>query len=283
MSAITRPALRYYGGKWRIARWIISHFPPHVAYCEPFAGAASVLLHKAPSVLEVYNDSDHVVVTFFRVLRERTEELIRAIQLTPYARAEVKHAYQACDDEVEAARRFYVRAWQSRGGPRAQWGTGWRYQRQDNRGKRVIGDWNDTDHLWRIVARLKQVQLECGPADEVIQRFDSPDTLYYCDPPYLAETRSESWSRRGYAQEMTDDDHRRLAGVLHQARGMVLLSGYRSSLYADLYRDWPVVTRETQTDNPAAGMRTECLWLSPAAAARGRQLGLPLNWKRQRP
>jgi DNA adenine methylase len=269
--ALTRPALRYHGGKFRLAPWIIGHFPPHVCYVEPFAGAASVLLRKPPSTLEVYNDVDGAVVGFFRVLRERTDELLRSLALTPYSRSEVTLAFEPCDDDLEAARRFYIRSWQSRGGPRGQWKTGWRYQKRDNRGGQCVGDWSNTDHLTTIVERLRSVQFECDDAETVIRRFDAPDTLFYCDPPYLAATRSDSWGRRGYAHELSDDDHRRLADVLHGIRGMALVSGYPSPLYDELYGDWRVATCRSQTDGPIKTERTECLWLSPAAAARARQ------------
>ena len=102
---VTRPALRYYGGKFRLAPWIIGHFPVHECYVEPFGGAMSVLLRKAPARYEVYNDLDREVVNLFRVLRERPEEFIRAIELTPYSRAEQLLAFEpAPEDELERAR-----------------------------------------------------------------------------------------------------------------------------------------------------------------------------------
>lgn len=275
MSAPTRPPLRYFGGKWRLSQWIIGHFPPHLCYVEAFAGGSSVLLRKPPAEYEVLNDLDGTVVTFFRVLRERTAELVRAIELTPYARAEQELAYEPTADELEIARRLYVRAWQTMGGPRTQWKSGWRFQHTDNRGKRVIDDWNSTDHLWAVAERLKVTQIERGDALTVIRRFDRADTLFYCDPPYVPDTRNDRWREKSYQHEMTDDDHRCLAETLHGIVGMAVVSGYRSPLYDQLFSDWTMVTRQEQTNN--GGLAIECLWLSPNAVARARQLSMPLG------
>jgi len=263
MTAPRRPPLRYHGGKWRLAPWLLKHFPPHVCYVEPYGGGASVLLRKPQSYLEVYNDIDGEVVHFFRVLRERTEEFTQAVRLTPFSREELDLAYLDCDNPLERARRFYVRAWQGRGGPRAQWKTGWRFQISDARGKRSVDDWNDTRHLRGIVERLKNVQIECGEALRVIERYDKPETLYYLDPPYPAETRSKRWRRRAYQYEMTTEDHGRLAGVLHDIEGMAIISSYRSKLYDDLYAHWSRTCTETQTDGKTK--RVECIWLNQAA------------------
>ena len=140
-----RPALRYYGGKWRLAPWIISHFPPHICYVEPFCGAASVFLRKPPAEFEVINDLDGEVVNFFRVLRDRTDELIRAIVATPYSRAEYDEAWQTVEEPLERARRYYIRAWQGWGGGKGSRPSGWRYQLSNNRGKSVIMDWIDVE------------------------------------------------------------------------------------------------------------------------------------------
>lgn len=114
METVKRPALRYHGGKFRIAQWIINQFPEHLCYVEPFGGGGSVLLRKSPAKIEVYNDLNGGVVNFFRVLRERPADLIAAIELTPYSRKEFIQAQEPCDDPLERARRFYVWSWQGR-------------------------------------------------------------------------------------------------------------------------------------------------------------------------
>ena len=261
LSTVTRPALRYFGAKYRLAPWIIGHMPPHVCYCEPFGGGANVLLRKPASTYEVYNDIDGEVVNFFRVLRERTADLVQAIQLTPHSREEQRLSFEPCDDPFERARRLYVRSWQSYGGCRTQWRSGWRYSVRQSAHKAVTRSWGETDHLWPIVARLKQVQIEHDDALKVIARFDDPGTLYYCDPPYLAETRSRRWRYKAYTHECDEAYHRALAERLQAVEGLVLLSGYDAPLYRELYPGWEVATMRAHTD--FASQTTECLWISP--------------------
>ena len=102
----TRPLVRYHGGKWMLAPWIIAHFPPHRTYVEPFGGGGSVLLRKTRSYAEVYNDLGGEIVNLFRVARARGEELARLVELTPFARAEFAESYEPAEDELEEARRL---------------------------------------------------------------------------------------------------------------------------------------------------------------------------------
>lgn len=256
-AAIKRPVLRYFGGKWRIAPWVISHFPPHTCYVEPFGGGGSVLLRKEPSPIEVFNDLDREVVHFFRTLRERGDELIRMIALTPYARDELELTYEPVDDPIERARRMFVRSWQGRGGARNQWKAGWRYQRSDAQRKSSVRDWDEWERLYDVVARLKQIQIERQAATKIIDVYDTPDTLFYCDPPYTAESRAQRWARHAYAHEMTDGDHRALAERLQAVRGMVVISGYPSPLYDEMYGGWE---RRTMTTLGEGGQHTRRLY-----------------------
>jgi DNA adenine methylase len=252
----------------------LAHLPAHRCYVEPF-GAASILLRKRPSVIEVLNDADQRLMRFFRTLREREAELVRAIDLTPYSRAEFEAAFEPADDPVEDARRVYVLCWQGRSRGLGEWRTGWRYEITGNRVRRAVDDFR-SDHLPAVAQRLKSVQLECDQAAAVIARYDAPGTLHYLDPPYVWETRSKRTSKVSarYSAELDEDGHRALAAQLHGLAGMVVLSGYPSPLYADLYEaaGWTRVDRTCLTDH---GYRVESLWLNPAAAAalqRGRQL-----------
>lgn len=284
---VSRAALRYYGGKHMLASWIASHFPPHTCYAEPFGGAASVLLHKAPAPIEVYNDADKLVVTFFRVLRERPDELRRAIALTPYAREECRlactpeaHDPESGLDEVERARRFYVQAWQSRHGAPSRGQMGWRFERQVGRTRTVVDAWCQDEHLLEIVARLKLVQLECGDAFGVLARYDAPTTLFYVDPPYVQSLRGTRWRTAGYAVELDDAGHARLAEALRRAAGMVVLSGYDCPLYRELYpqrEGW--MREERRSVMQSAAVATESLWLSPRTVETlgRRQLSFPLE------
>lgn len=256
----TRPALRYFGGKWRIAPWIISYFPEHVSYVEPFCGAASVLLRKTPSKLETINDKDGEIVNFFGVLRTYPEQLIKAIELTPYSRSEYWNAYEPADDPIEQARRYYVRSWFGRGGMRKESG-GWRFLKTNARGGSVVDDWRRIGHLRQVVERLQAVQIENDDALTIIKRYDTPNTLFYADPPYVFSTRSERW-KTAYRYEMTDEEHCQLAEVLNRVKGMVILSGYQSALYENLYPGWKIVSKSTWKGNLKEALET--LWINPA-------------------
>lgn len=269
-TEIKRPALRYYGGKWKLAPWIISHFPPHKNYVEPCGGAASVLLQKPRSPLETYNDLDGNVVSFFRVLRDRPEELIRKIRLTPWARAEYELSLEPCDDEVERARRFYIKLWLSVGASPTATAGQFRYARNFD-GYYMS---HNIETIESAAERFTNVQIENLPSDEVIRRYDHPQALVYFDPPYTTEERSH---KAEYIFEWTSEQHAEAASLLRQADGYVVVSGYASPLYAELYEahGWQRVDKESQTNS--GGKRIESLWLSPRTVevlAKPRQLGL---------
>lgn len=272
MSAMPRrPVLRYHGGKWRIAPWIISHFPAHRVYVEPFGGAASVLMRKPKSFAEVYNDLDGDLVNVFRVLRDPiSAALLRALlELTPWARAEFDLSYVPCPTEpIEQARRTMVRCAMGHGtSSRRKGRTGFRGKafRQNQTGSQDWTTWPQQIDAW--VERLRAVVIECRPAYEIIAHQDTPETLFYVDPPYPLETRNSMRNRgdlgRAYAHEMTTEDHTALADQLREVRGMVVLSGYACPLYDDdLYHDWFRVDREAWADG--GRKRTEVLWLNRA-------------------
>ena len=268
-----RPALRYYGGKWRTAPWILSHFPPHVCYVEPFGGAASVLIQKERSQIEVYNDLNSDVVSYFRVLREQPEALSRAVYLTPYAREEYDLATSGEEvaDPVERARRFCVWSWQSQYF-KLRSKSGWRVINNDSRSQSPAADWANMTHLNAIADRFRKVQIEHGPAIDVIKRYDSPETLFYVDPPYVLDTRVD---RSAYVHEMSDSDHAALAEALHAAKGSVVLSGYRSDLYEALYSDWWSADTTSRINSPnGAKLATETVWTNAEAQRRLNSQGL---------
>jgi DNA adenine methylase len=282
IDAPKRPALRYYGGKWNLAPWIISHFPEHKNYVEPCGGAASVLLQKPRSPLETYNDLDSNVVNFFRVLRDRPDELIQRLKLTPWARAEYELSLKPCEDELEAARRFFVSSWMSmQGGHHSKTSKTWRAKHNavhKDGGTR----WamcpteliKNVDGMAAVWERLRLVQLENRPAKDVIGRYDNKDTLIYFDPPYMPETRSNS---NTYLIEQDADFHIESATLLRQAHGFVIVSGYASPIYTELYEahSWRRVDKESQTNS--GGKRIESLWISPrtwAALRKPRQLSV---------
>lgn len=274
MSEIQRPALRYRGGKWRIASWIIRHLPVHECYVEPFMGACSVLLQKPPSAFEVVNDLDGYVVAFFRCLRDRRADLEESIWLTPCSRQELRLAYEPAEDELEKARKLYMRCAIGRGSANRK--SGWRFQKAWNGwGKDYPRLMKHLDHFGPIADRLMTVQIEQDDALATIRRFDGPRTVFYVDPPYMAEFRARS--RDLYSTELNDEDHLRLAEVLHSIVGMALVSGYASPLYEKIYAGW------RQVKKIAYGERqkqvTECLWISPAAeqALSNSQIEMPVH------
>lgn len=271
---LSRPLLRWHGGKWRLAPWIIAHFPPHRIYVEPFGGAASVLLRKARSYGEVYNDLDGEVVGLFRVLQDppAAARLVELLRLTPFARAEFKLSYQPSEDPVEQARRLIVRSFMGFGsnahasGESGHRSTGFRGN-SDRRGTTPAQDWASYPPALRaIVERLAGVVVECRDALAVMVQHDSPDCLHYVDPPYLWDTRSPGnkydIKYRMYRHELDDDAHARLLSELRQLSGMVALSGYAAPVYDHALEGWD--RREIDSYADGARPRRECLWLNPA-------------------
>lgn len=273
-DAPARPALRYHGGKWRAASWIVSCLPEdHDVYVEPFGGSAAVLLKKQRSAIEVYNDLDGEVVNFFWALRDRPEELIRAIYWTPFAHEEQRLSRQPTSESLEAARRFYVRSHLTISGPTAQWNSGWRRQKKMSRGrngksnmKPAAKSFMEVEHLYHIAERMRGVIIESTDAMEIIRRYDQTRAVFYIDPPYVKSTRRR-WSASAYQHEMTDEQHRELAAVLRECCGMVVLSGYDCDLYRELYADWLRLDRDYRTNGNTEGMATESLWLNPQIQA----------------
>lgn len=259
----SRPVLRYHGGKWRLAPWIISHFPAHRAYVEPFGGAASVLVRKPRAYAEVYNDLDGEVVNVFRVLRDRPDELRDAAALTPFAREEFELSYLPADDPVEQARRTVFRSMAGFGSPGAS-GRLTGFRANSNRSHTTPAfDWkNWPDQVGHFAARLRGVVIESKPAVEVMAQHDAPDTLHYLDPPYPRSTRTSN-DAQGYRHEMTDDEHAALLRYARDMEGMVIVSGYSCALYDDELSDWRRVEREALADG--ATKRVEVLWVSPRA------------------
>lgn len=280
IDAPTRPALRYHGGKWRLAPWIISHFPPHRIYVEPYCGAASVLLRKSRSYAECINDLDGEVVNLFRVLRNpaQARELVRMVELTPFARSEFEESYLLHGDPIEQARRTLLRSFAGFGSAMSQaHATGFR-DNTTRAGTTPAHDWAGMPSAIELIAqRMRGVVVDKRPALELIVRHDTDETLFYIDPPYVAATRSERYRHSAYNFEMTDNDHRDMAAVLHGIKGMAIVSGYACDLYDhELFADWRRIEREAHAEG--ARDRTEVLWLSPrtSAALRDNHEDLPL-------
>ncbi|KAA3658041.1 MAG: DNA adenine methylase [Chloroflexi bacterium] len=266
-------AFGWYGGKFSHLDWLLPLLPKTTHYCEPFGGSAAVLINRHPSPVETFNDIDGELVNFFRVLRTQKEELLEAIGLTPFSREELRIAVNDSLEgiaDLERARRFFVRARQVRTGLAQTASEGrWAHCKLTSRAGMAgaVSRWlGSVEGLSEIAQRLLRVQIENEPALKVIKRFDSPETLFYCDPPYVHESRSDT---QAYAYEMSDEDHRQLAEVLNNVQGKVALSGYHSPLMKELYGDWTFIeapTKKAHSTNTRPDTtkqtRTEVLWIN---------------------
>jgi DNA adenine methylase len=271
---VKRPLGPFFGGKWKLAPWILSHMPAHRVYVELFGGGGSVLLRKPRSHLEVYNDLDSEMVNVFRVLRERPNELVRAIDLTPYAREEYELALEFSEDPVERARRCLVRMGLGFSGSSSQYEPGSSarppgFATGDLRagGAKAVAWSVFGQALINLVERVKGVTVEHRDAAELVPVWDSAGTVFYADPPYLPEVRR---TKKAYKYEMSEEQHIELARVLNGVKGSVLVSGYASPLYEDLYRGWErheknALSQGASRKSPLVdAVRVEVLWVKRA-------------------
>lgn len=266
-------AFGYYGGKFSHLDFILPLLPTHYPhYCEPFGGSGAVLINRNPAQVETYNDLDREVTNFFACLRGEGEELIRLISLTPFSREELvrANASEKGLSNLERARRFFVRARQTRTGLAQTSSEGrWAHCVLTSRAGMAgaVSRWlGSVEGLAEIVQRFQRVQIENAPAIEVIRRYDSPGTLFYCDPPYPHEARGDA---KAYGYEMSDAEHEALAAALHQTEGAVAISSYKCALMDDLYGKWVRIDAPEQLCNSSKTSRMESLWLNFTPPAHG--------------
>lgn len=268
MKPPRRPVIRYYGGKWKLAEWIISHFPPHRCYVEPYGGAGSVLMHKKPSKVEVYNDLSDEIVNLFRVLRSqsKSKKLMQLLDLTPWSRTEWLSCYKKVKDPVEQARRTVVLAYQGHNPSKAlnRVSNVWRSSSGGHH-KMPQDFMNYTNALTDITIRLKQVMIENRPAEKVCLQHDSEETLHYLDPPYVMKERSTKGNF--YQHELKSiDDHMEALRWANELEGFVMVSGYKNPEYLDFCRqnNWCIKTTTAVTGAAKKGnsKRTEYLYMN---------------------
>ena len=250
--------LKYPGAKHRAAKWLVSLVPEHEVYCEPFFGSGAVFFAKPKAKIETINDLDGNVVNYFRIVREHPEELSRLLSLTPYAREEYMAAFEEKegDTDIEKARKFAVRCFMG-------FSCGIRYKRgfrtsQCGSGPRIPDKWRQLPETILLAAdRLKDAQIECLPALELIRRYDTKDVFLYVDPPYLGNTRK----RYLYQHEMdSEEEHRKLLELLLAHPGKVMISGYDNPLYDRMLAGWRKEQRKSQAENGLA--RVETVWMN---------------------
>ncbi|CAN5150913.1 DNA adenine methylase [soil metagenome] len=259
-------AFGWYGGKYSHLDFILPNLPNgETHFCDVFGGSAAVLINRKPAPLETYNDLDSELVNFFVILRDQNDELVRAIGLTPFSREEL---IKACTSEpnlsnLERARRFYVRARQTRTGLAQTSSEGrWAHCVLTSRAGMAgaVSRWlGAVDGLPEIAQRLLRVQIENAPALEVIERYDSEKTLFYLDPPYVHESRGDS---NAYGNEMTNWDHIQLGEFLRNIHGRAVISGYRTKLYDELFKDWNRIDAPEKLCNSSKGFRQESIWVN---------------------
>lgn len=257
-----RAIIKYPGAKWRIADWIISYFPKHHSYLEPFFGSGAVLFRKNRSAIETVNDLDGDVVNLFDWIREDPERLAHEIYFTPYARDVYDRAYAAQYTETDSFQRavnFYIRMMMGHGFRMTGERVGWKNDVQGREASYATKQWCSLpDTIIEAAKRLRGVQIENRPAVDLIRRFNFPNVLIYADPPYVLSTRYGA--KKQYRHEMTDDDHMELLETLRAHAGPVIISGYESSLYDEGLHGWYKAMKTSMTQTTAK--RKEILWMN---------------------
>jgi DNA adenine methylase len=256
----TKPPFSYYGGKQRLASRIVPLLPRHTVYAEPFCGGATILFRKPwPKVMntdyyrEVINDTNSDVVNFFEQLRDNGEELCRLLKLTPYSQEEYKKAKTRTipRDSVERARAFFIHVNQSfANNLLAGWGTAVYGANQSTK-------WtNGVNRLPQYIERMKGVSVANEDALRFIDRWDSPHTLFYCDPPYPS-------TNQGHYGGYTLDDFRALVDKLNACKGNFVLSCY-DVIPDEMPQDWERFefksTMTAARDKSLNKSRTEVVW-----------------------
>ena len=250
--------IKYPGSKWSIANWIISYFPQHHSYLEPFFGSGAVLFNKPRSNIETVNDLDGNVVNLFDWIKKDPERLAREIYLTPYARQIYDSAFKTVpEDSFDKAVNFYIRLNMGHGFRTNGEKVGWKNDVQGRERAYASQDWCSLpDKIMLAAERLRGVQIENVPAVELIKRFNHPNVLIYADPPYMLSTRHG----KQYRFEMGNEEQSNLLEVLHAHKGLVLISGYDSDLYNDSLQGWYRV--EIDCYSQTATKKREVLWMN---------------------
>lgn len=256
MAGQIKPPFAYFGGKITLAPKIAELLPKHDHYIEPFAGSLAVLLAKSPVGRETVNDLDGDLVNFWKVLRDQPEELERVTRLTPHSREEYEASKDLDGDDLERARRVWVRLTQGRSNSMKP--TGWKFQKSSETGlSRPEYQASYVQRMSAAAERMQRVSIENRDAIELIRDYGTESTVcIYADPPYLGSTRAAN-----YRMEMLEDDlHVQLAAALRECKASVVLSGYASPLYEELYPGWHRMELKAPTAMSGRAAENEVLW-----------------------
>lgn len=246
-------AVPWIGGKTSILDFLLPLIPYGKAYIEPFGGSGAVILARKQSNTDVYNDIDESLVNFFQVLQNAKQRklLLDRLEYTLYARAELDVALDIRDnadkhDKIDRAWSFFVCCNQLFGAnilhQRGSWGYG--RDKSYSQPKR----WQSRIHrLTKFIARLKQVYIENIDAIDCIKRYESKDAVFYCDPPYILDSRKDA-GRVCYRYEQQDEYHVKLLEVLLACKCAVVISGYHNQIYDDLLKNWTVSEKKKRVD-----------------------------------
>lgn len=254
-----------------MANWILDHMPAHEVYLEPFFGSGAVFFNKPKKVVETINDIDKRLVNLFTQMRDNPLELARLTDCTLYSRTEYELSFEQSDNRLEDARRMLVRCWMAIGG-KTNANVGWRRNVSEN-GPYNTYEWHDMkNRIFAAAERLKDAQIECKDAIQLIYEYNRANVLIYADPPYVHATRKS----KHYQNEFSDEKHIELINALKLHKGPILLSGYDNDIYNELLKDWGKETFEIKTGFTGLERKTavEVLWLNPAAVEGTNQLNL---------
>ena len=252
------PVLRWPGAKWRIASWIVSMFPRHDTYCEPFFGSGAIFFTKSPSGTETINDRDSEIYNLFQVYRNHPDELARLVEMTPYSREEYLESYKKTGDPIERARKFLVRTWQSYGGKTYQ-SASWSHDRTNMVFRPKY--WAVLpERVLHVITRLRMAQIENMDARELIPMYNRKTTLLYVDPPYLRRTRT---NKHYECEFCTIEEHKELLELCLKHKGPCIVSGYEDPLYNDVLGDWEKHSIKVQVN--CGGTATEIIWMNKKA------------------
>lgn len=249
--------LRYPGSKWNLANKIVELLPKHKTYLEPYFGSGAVLFTKEPSAIETVNDLNDDVVNLFKVIQQEPAALAEKIFLTPYSRKIYDKAWEIRpENEIDKALNFVIRSVMSHGFRNIE-KSGWKMDINGRERAYAVKHWNDLPELVQeMTLRLKQVQIECRPAIELIEKYSREDVCMYVDPPYVLSTRT----RKQYTVEMEDREHEELLDILNHSKAKIILSGYDSDLYNKRLSNWG---RAEFTATAEKGLpRLEILWMN---------------------